>query len=279
MKTAYTFTVLRYVHDPMTNEFANVGVVLFSPKLNFISALSTDKFGRLSRMFGTVNGAHFRQTVSYIESKIQAEGERLLKDLPLENTTDSILDIVKKVLPKDDSAFQFAPPGSGLTSNPLETLEALYRQYVERYEIKVVRATRTENEVWRTFRKPLEAKKVLSHLTSHEIIAKDYDYKFEHTWKNKVWHAYEPISLDLAEASSIVEKAASWLGKAQSLKDSNEKFKIHLLLGKPSDAKLTASYIRAENILNKMDVPHELVREEEAEAFADDLQKQIASHK
>ena len=278
MKTGYTFTVLRYVHDPLTNEFVNVGVVLYSPKLKFISALCTDKYGRLSKMFGAVNGAHFRQTVAFIEAQILAEGEKLLRDLPLEGGTDSILEIVKKVLPKDDSAFQFASPGSGLTSNPLETLESLYRQYIEKYETKPERIMRTEKDVWRTFRKPLETKQVLSHLTTHSIVAKDYDYEFDHAWKNEIWHAYEPVSLDLAEGSSIVEKATAWLGKAQSLKDSKEKFRIHLLLGKPSDSKLQASYIRAENILNKMDTPHELVREEEAEAFAEDLRKQIVSH-
>ena len=30
MKTAYTFSVLRYVHDPVTAEFVNIGVALYA---------------------------------------------------------------------------------------------------------------------------------------------------------------------------------------------------------------------------------------------------------
>ena len=31
MKIPYSFSVLRYIHDVVTGEFANVGVVLFAP--------------------------------------------------------------------------------------------------------------------------------------------------------------------------------------------------------------------------------------------------------
>lgn len=39
MKTAYTYTVLRYVHDTTTGEFVNVGVALYAPELRYASAL------------------------------------------------------------------------------------------------------------------------------------------------------------------------------------------------------------------------------------------------
>ena len=32
---SYTYTVLRYVHDVMTGEFVNVGLVVHSPAANF----------------------------------------------------------------------------------------------------------------------------------------------------------------------------------------------------------------------------------------------------
>jgi hypothetical protein len=39
MKTAYTYTILRYVHDTATGEFVNVSVALYAPDANFVSAL------------------------------------------------------------------------------------------------------------------------------------------------------------------------------------------------------------------------------------------------
>jgi hypothetical protein len=39
MKLAYTYPLLRYVHDVASGEFANVGVVLFSPNARYAGAL------------------------------------------------------------------------------------------------------------------------------------------------------------------------------------------------------------------------------------------------
>lgn len=51
-----------------------------------------------------------------------------------------------------------------------------------------------------------------------------------------------------------------------------------LLLGKPGDQKLKKSYQQAENILNKMELPHDFAREDEADQFAENLQKEIVEH-
>jgi len=36
MKTAYSFVVLRYVHDVMTGEFVNIGVALYAPAASIL---------------------------------------------------------------------------------------------------------------------------------------------------------------------------------------------------------------------------------------------------
>ena len=136
MKTGYSFCVLRYVHDPLIQEFVNVGVVMYAPKARFVSAMCTEKYGRLTKMFLQVQGTHFRQTVDYIESRIQEEGKRLLKNLPFEKQPATIAELMLRILPKDDSAFQFSDPGSGLTDNPEKTLDELYNLYVGKYEGK-----------------------------------------------------------------------------------------------------------------------------------------------
>jgi hypothetical protein len=266
------------VHDPLIQEFVNVGVVLYAPKARFISAMCTERYGRLTKMFIQVQGTHFRQTVGYIESRIEEEGERLLKELPFDKQPASIAEIMLRILPKDDSAFQFSAPGSGLTDNPEKTLEELYNLYVNKYEGKSERQNRNEQEVWKTFKKPLEEKQVLWHLKPHLVKAKHFEYEFDYAWKNQLWHTYQPVSFDLVESSSIIDKANTWLGRAQSLMDAPEKFKMFLLLGKPGDQKLKKSYQQAENILNKMELQHVFVREDEAEGFAEDLRKEIAGH-
>ena len=49
MKVAYSFSVLRYVHDPVTQEFINIGVAVFSPEAKYLRAICTTSYGRITR--------------------------------------------------------------------------------------------------------------------------------------------------------------------------------------------------------------------------------------
>jgi hypothetical protein len=229
-------------------------------------------------MFLTIPSSHYRSTISFIEAVIEEEGERMSTSLPFSKEPVGIDEILLKVLPKDDSSFVFSSVGSGLTDNPDKALEDLYRTYVERYESKLERISRSDDDVWKTFKRPLEEKQVMAHLRPHTVIAKHYEHEFDYSWKNQVWHSLEAVSFDLVEGDSIVDKANTWLGRAQSLADSAEKFKLYLLMGQPNSQKLMGKYHQAENILNKISVPHEFIKEDEAADFAEDLRKKIAAH-
>ena len=70
MKIPYTFTILRYVHDVLSGEFINVGVVLYAPQARFLDAKFTTRYVRLSKMFNDVNGEHFRHNIKYIRDNL-----------------------------------------------------------------------------------------------------------------------------------------------------------------------------------------------------------------
>jgi hypothetical protein len=80
------------------------------------------------------------------------------------------------------------------------------------------------------------------------------------------------------DSASIVDKANRWLGRTINLFESQEKFRLHLLLGKPRVAEQIDSFYRAQNILNKMPCPHDLFTEEQAESFADFVQSELKTH-
>jgi len=64
-------------------------------------------------------------------------------------------------------------------------------------------------------------------------------------WRNGHWNLYEPISLDLADAGTILEKANPWLGKETSLSASSEDSSIYLLRGTPHREGLETAFNRA----------------------------------
>lgn len=176
------------------------------------------------------------------------------------------------------SPLQFSTPRGGFTSDPEKTVSSLYHRYVEYYMSRPSYTSRNDDEVWKVFRKPLEEQHVIQLLKPKRIVAPDYEYEFERARKNEVWHAYEPVSFDLMEKTSIVDKANIWVGRITSLAQSEEKFKPYFLLGEPRETKLHVAFVKAQNILHKMPCDHEFIRETEAEDFAKHLKAEVEKH-
>jgi hypothetical protein len=277
VRTPYTFSILRYVHDPVTQEFINIGVAVYSREAGFLRAVCTTHYARITRMFTKIDGNRFRQLTRYIQEQVSSIGESLPTELPFE-TGGAIESLLARVLPADDSSVQFSRPGAGLSQDLEKTTAELFERYVERYSLTSESSRRDDEDIWRSFREPLERRHITAHLAPKRIVAPNYEYEFQRAWKNGVWHVYEPVSFDMLDGGSIVEKANRWVGRATSLNDSLDSFQIHLLLGEPQDTRLQETFVKAQNILRKMPGRCELIRESEAEAFAEEFEKEIQQH-
>ena len=270
---AYEFSILRYSFDPLTQEFINVGIVLYSAATGFLQARVSTNYGRASKMFGHIDGVRYRTVLRHLQSELDKLS--LEMDRGQLFGSSATLDLsLSQILPVDDSSLRFDKGGAGVSDNLGKTCERIYRRYVSGSESGVPEC-RTREEVWRTFRKPLEQLSLTNRLIPKKIEAQDYRYEFEHAWKNGVWNLYEPISFDLLDESAIREKANKWLGRAFSLRESPEPFTLALLLGAPQSSRLKDAFQHAENILNKIPGKKVLVREHEAEAFAKEFQSQL----
>jgi hypothetical protein len=149
---------------------------------------------------------------------------------------------------------------------------------VEKYEQRAQLPSRQDDDVWKVFRKELESKQVLSRMQPKRIIAKDYDHEFDHAWRNGTWNLYQPVSMDLLDSDSILDKANRWLGRATNLKDSADQFHLWMLIGEPRIEKLRPAYTKALNILNKMPVQKDFITEQEANKFSSELATEMAKH-
>jgi hypothetical protein len=277
-QSPYSFSVLRYVHDPVTQEFANIGVAVYSPEQRYLNARCEIHYGRITKIFGKIDGERFRQATRYIQERVKSIGQRMNSSLPFEGES-KIDSILATVLPPDDSSLQFAASGTGLSANLDATLEELFQRLVARYWYSAEPQPRSDEDVWRKiYREPLERRHVVPALIPKTIISPNFSYEFNHSWKNERWHVYEPVSFDLLEANSILDKANRWLGRGTNLAESKEQFKLYLLLGEPQDPALKEPYVKAQNILNKMPSKPELIREHEAEDFAQEVAMEIATH-
>lgn len=276
----YSFCVLRYIHDGITGEFVNVGVAVFSADIPYLKAKCTIQYGRITRVFDRIDGERFKQTVRYIEDDVNRLGHQLQQSkLSFAETEATLEALLRQVLPPDDSAIQFSSPGYGVSADLESTLADLYERYVERYAGHPDIPSRSDDEVWRVFRDALERRRVLGSLAPKAIVAPDYEYEFKAGWKNDVWHVYEPVSFDLVEPTSLVDKANRWWGRSASLAESPEQFQLHLLIGEPQNPRLSPAFGKARNILRKMPGSPDLIMEADADKFAADLEREISVHR
>lgn len=277
-KTAYTYTVLRYVHDIATGEFLNVGVALLAPERHYVNALCRTTYGRLREVFPSLDGESFRAAMRHVTHEFERFQKELAEELALKPTAAGIKSFAHAVLGADDSSLQWSPMGTGLTADPGLTLEQLYDRFVMAHEPRAPAHRRQDEDVWKCFSLELQQRQVLRHFVKKTIAVDDDQIEFKHAWKNGVWHCLAPVSFDLSSADSIREKAHKWLGQLTSVSKAREDFKLYFLVGEPAQAELRSAFESALSILGKSTVEQEVVPENKASELSERLAAEVRAH-
>jgi hypothetical protein len=98
----YAFSVLRYTHDGVTNEFVNVGVAIYAGDVAYLKAKCSSHYGRITRMFDRIDGDRFKQMVRHIEEAVTALGFKIRQQsMPFAEYGTSIQSLLKEVLPPE----------------------------------------------------------------------------------------------------------------------------------------------------------------------------------
>ena len=273
-KQSYSYVVLRYVHDPVADESVNVGVMVHVSSTNFLKARTRTTIGRLRKFFPDLDGEAFKRAMRNIETGVdRAANEAFSTPLfPIPNVES----IARIVLPNDDSGLRWSRVGVGLTDNPAVTLEKLFQRFVARHD-EATDKRRGDDDVWRPIFHKLSAYKIADRFEQKTIHGSVDEITLKHAWKNGIWHAVEPISLDLSDSESVKTKARRWLGHLSSVDGLAEIANVHLIVGKPADESLSESYHDALAILRKAPAAH-VVEEEQVDTVIDMLTDEIAAH-
>ena len=281
-KRPFTYTVLRYVHDPLVSEFANVGLVAYFPMHDgreaVLKVATRRTIGRLRTMFPDLVRGEFLSAMDAIERAGRQIAKPLKKDaLGLQSDKD-VTAFAAMLAVRDDSALQWAPVAGGVSDDPERTFDRLFRRYVSRYDEKQ-QGRRSDDEVWKPVRQRLQERQVPVELTEKTITGDGDMVRFQHAWKNGVWHVYEPVSFDLADADGIAKKAHRWLGQFASIGEHPaEPFHAHLIVGAPTDAQLLPAYKRALTILRKSPGEVDVYEEADVDAYVDRIEDEVRAH-
>jgi len=278
VRLPYSYSVLRYVHDTLTGEFVNVGLVLFSPEGRFLRFKAKTTVGRVTSMFPSLKTSAFKELLRSVKKRFDVIEAETSAGLGIWERKSNLDEILLYAMPQDDSSLVWSPISTGVTSDLKGSFDKIFSRYISKFDQKTIRNRRTDDDVWRLFRRDLEKRNLLSFFETKSISGKDDEVEFPFAWKNGVWHCIEPISFDLTAPESIRDKAHKWLGQIASVTDSQDEFKVYLVLAKPQQSNLAGAFEKAISILEKVPVPNEIYVDSDMEKLVDKLYKQVEAH-
>ncbi len=271
----YTYVLLRYRHDPLAGEVANVGVVVHCADMGFLGAKVRRTIGRLSKMFPDMEKAHLMSGLQAVERGVIRLREHNMTGMFVVDTDAATL--ARAALPDDDSSLIWSAMGSGITRDPQATLDKLYSRFVGLYD-ESARTGRDDAAVWQPVRERLAERNLAERLQPKVIVSPIDKVEFEHAWKNGAWHCYQPLSFDLASGDSIREKAARWSGHMTGLSRAPEQVRPHFIVGAPSNGALVDDYRRAIDLLRASALTPDVFEESQVDALIDLIQDEINTH-
>ena len=131
----YVYTVLRYVHDNVTAEFINVGVVVASCDAPCVAAKFSTACGRVQGAFPSLDTRVFLARMRRLQTCFDLIDAARCTGLRAREGR-SITRLIRRVLPMEDSALSWSPAASG-TGGPLAvTLELLYERFILRHDFR-----------------------------------------------------------------------------------------------------------------------------------------------
>jgi DUF3037 family protein len=275
----FEFAILRYVHDVVTGEFVNIGVVAYSREERQFAGKVSSRYGRLSSVFSSIDPQQYHRYVNYVMRMCKDLSTRIAQPDMFRNPPAHIQPLLAQIIPPDDSSLVFGGCGGGLTKDLDVELQRLYDRLVLRYAKGHNDIGRDNNQVWQVYEPALEELDVIAHLASAKIVLPTYEYSFPHAWQNEHWHPIEAVSFDLRRPGSIQSKSMTWVGRAQTLFTSPEMGQLTLLLGAPQEDDLRKPYDNAkDNLEHMLGDRVELVEEHETDEFAQRLRDRIRLH-
>lgn len=274
----FQYQIIRYMHDRVTAEFVNVGIVVYQPDTNFLQGKFVTKFSRISQFFIDINGQYLLSTLKQFERELETASKRLTE---LFTNHTSLTEITNSILPKDDSALICSDLLFGIDIDPQSAVDDLFDRLINKYSHEAYKEHHDDKYVWRkVYKQYFDKYEITSKLKPHTVKT-DHDHiEFDKAWKNGVWNCYQTLSFDLKRNDSIKNKVYRWSGILSELENSGQELHLYFLTVSPTRNKTILKFI--EDTIRKHDngtsLKVTIVTEKQADKFVAGVKKEIEEH-
>jgi hypothetical protein len=272
----YQYQIIRYLHDRVTGEFINVGVIVYSPEHRYLNCKVIARYGRITSFFPGAGGKAILKSLRHLEKEIIKAKQLFSELLP---TPDDLAELTRKILSDDDSSLILTGVKKGIDLDFNKSLTDLYRLLVTKWQNETDESAVSDADVWKKkYKKYFDEYGITPKLTEHEVETKYDIFQFDKAWKNEIWHCYLPVSFDLQNVENIRSKVYKWSGKLAELATANEKIDVTLLTSTSKKHKELNDFIQDKLTLNSADITVKLVSETDAESFARGVFREMDEH-
>lgn len=274
----YHFMLLRYVHDASSEEFANVGILMWLPSTRELLFRMHERYARLSAFFKDFDGASYRQMSRAIRQRVRLVQREAEQGTLLVRPAGTIADVVLRIVTEDSTCFSWSKAMGGIADDPQMRIEELLHEFVTSRELAgAPRQRRDEEQILERIDDVLRRHGIAPRLThGFEVSGRDYSYRFQAAWVNGQRQVMEPISFDYLRAAEVVEKANTWSGRLWNLR--GEEFQMTGVVAPPANPELAGAFEQAVTILRSAPNVRAVVRENDFEAFAGEIERDLAGH-
>lgn len=254
MKTfKYTYVTVQYVHDTLSGEALNVGVVLYAPEARVLAwKLEEKRTHRLTEAFREFRHAAHAAAMKDLKSGLFYLREKELgEQRPIfDSQTLDAEGVMRRLWPDRGGRYAFSEASGGAAADVDEALERLYQRLVVSQAPPVVKEDREQDEqVWRKVDKPLRERVNLSVLQKRTVETVDGPVEVSRVYENGALSLFQPLSFDLRDESSITRKAHTWFGRAHGFARTERVKNVVYLLGPPRAQSKMTSFERARDVL------------------------------
>lgn len=154
-RVAYTYTIIRYVHDLVSGESLNVAVALMDSDGRFEFKIPTS-FVRIKRAFPDANLAGLRHSLVALEQLARA----FLRSAP----GSGLEQVLNHVMRDDEASFRTSEVGAGVAPSVAEAADSVLERFITRcdFEFEEIETLKKRTEQW----KP--PTKIVVHLAAND---------------------------------------------------------------------------------------------------------------
>lgn len=235
MSALRLYSIVRFMPFVETEEFANVGVVLYSPSGNdFAFRILTARFARITSFFEHVDGATLRRTMSQVRQEL----DRLaieFRAAPARHGAAVGMRLWQELLKQKSSQIFFSGERVVLADRPTdEQVQALFGRYVER---DFAPRESTEQLLNRRVAGWLRTAELAARFREATVGNEEFHVKFPFVEQSNQAPArvIKPLALTQSDSVKVLEHGGHWIQRLRNLHKRNV-LPPHVLFAYDGDA-------------------------------------------